>query len=397
VRVGGLKKVPDSGKTVALAPAGAGAPVPPTTTMESAVTSPAEPEVPAPGALRRPAISSAPSPKSGASPWPAGRRSAKELLADAKEFGKEDRRRSWFHVAETFTAIGALQILTIFLPGWPLRLAASLLMGLVIVRGFILYHDYMHNSILRGSALAKALLYGFGVYVLTPPNVWRQTHNYHHAHTAKIVGSHVGSYAMVTTEMWKQMSAKERLVYRVYRSPLTIFFAYFTVFLYGMCASSFLRNPKKNWDSALAIALHAAVIVGIVWLAGWEMLAFAYFVPLFVATMVGAYLFYAQHNFPDMHVQPRESWEYTRAAIESSSYMETGPVMAWLTGNIGYHHVHHLNPGIPFYRLPEAMKAIPELQSPKGKTSLHPRDIAAALRGKLWDAEGNRMVGYPRD
>ena len=328
-------------------------------------------------------------------PWPAGRRSPKELLAAAREFGKEDRARNWLHVAETFGALALLQAGTLALPHPALRALASIVMGLVIVRGFILYHDFMHNSILRGSRAARAIMYAYGVYVLTPPNVWRQTHNYHHAHTAKIVGSHVGSYLMVTTEMWKQMKPVERLVYRIYRHPLTILLAYFTVFMYGMCAASFLRNPRKNWDSLVALVVNFAVSGLLVAYAGWEVFLLAYFVPLFVATMAGAYLFYAQHDFPEMHVQPRESWEDTRAALESSSYMKGGPIMHWFTGNIGYHHVHHLNPGIPFYRLPEAMAAIPELQAPLGTTSLHPRDIAACFRAKLWDPAQGCMVGYP--
>ena len=116
---------------------------------------------------------------------------------------------------------------------------------------------------------------------------------------------------------------------------------------------------------------------------------------LFVATATGAYLFNAQHNFPEMDVQPRHEWEYTHAALHSSSYMKTGPIMGWLTGNIGYHHVHHLNPGIPFYRLPEAMKGIPELQTPHA-TSLHPKDIVACFQQKLWDPEQQVMVGYPK-
>lgn len=340
--------------------------------------------------------SAAPAARPAPQAWPPGRRTAKELLAAAKEFGKENRARSWFHVGETFAVLGVLQAITIAAPTWWARLPASILMGLVIVRGFILYHDFMHNSLLRGSVVGKWIMYAYGVYVLTPPNVWRQTHNYHHAHTAKIVGSHVGSYLMVTTDMWKQMTPTQRLVYKIYRHPLTIFFAYFTVFFYGMCVSSFLRNPRKNWDSMLAVVVNVAASVLLVVFAGWQMFVFAYFLPLFVATMAGAYLFYAQHDFPEMHVQPRESWEYTRAALESSSYMKAGPIVHWLTGNIGYHHVHHLNPGIPFYRLPEAMAAIPELQSPKGTTSLHPRDIAACFRAKLWDAEQNKMVGYPQ-
>lgn len=321
-------------------------------------------------------------------------RSGRELINASKEFQQENRARSWFHFIETFAVSFALAGALAVAPWWWVRLPLALLQGLVIVRIFILYHDFMHNSLLRGSAVAKWVMYAYGVLVLTPPKVWRQTHNYHHAHTAKIVGSHVGSYLMVTTDMWGKMTPRERFMYKLIRHPLTILFGYFTIFLYGMCISSFLRTPRKNWDSLLAVIVNFA-ITGLLWgFFGFELFFFAYFVPLFVATATGAYLFYAQHNFPDMYVQPRESWEYTRAALESSSYMETGPLLGWLTGNIGYHHVHHLNPGIPFYRLPEAMKGLPELQAPH-KTSLKPRDIVACFRQKLWDQERQEMVGYP--
>ncbi len=323
-------------------------------------------------------------------------RSGKELIAASKEFQPENRARSWFHFVETFGVSFALAAILALTPWWWLRLPIAILQGLVIVRLFILYHDFMHNSLLRGSTVAKWIMYAYGVLVLTPPKVWRQTHNYHHAHTAKIVGSHVGSYLVVTTDMWAKMSARERFMYKLIRHPLTILFGYFTIFLYGMCISSFLRNPRKNWDSLLALVVNLAITATVWSVFGFEHFFFVFFLPLFVATASGAYLFYAQHNFPEMHVQPRDSWEYTRAALESSSYMETGPIMRWLTGNIGYHHVHHLNPGIPFYRLPEAMKAIPELQSPR-RTTLSPDDIAVCFQQKLWDPEREQMVGYPED
>ena len=94
---------------------------------------------------------------------------------------------------------------------------------------------------------------------------------------------------------------------------------------------------------------------------------------------------------------PREDWTFVRASLESSSYMKLGPVMNYFTGNIGYHHVHHLNHRIPFYRLPEAMAGIPELHDPRGVTSLSPRDITACFKLKLWDPEAGHMVGYPSE
>lgn len=328
-------------------------------------------------------------------PGRATARSGRELIQASKPFQKEVRSRSWFHFFESFGVSFALAGVLFTVQDWRIQLPVALVQGLVIVRLFILYHDFLHNSFLRGSKVAKWVMSLYGLLVLTPPKTWRQTHNYHHAHTAKIVGSHVGSYAMVTTEMWGKLSAKERFMYRLIRHPLTILFGYFTLFLYGMCLSSFIRNPKKNWDSLVAIVLNVALSVGIAWGLGFQTYFFAFFLPLFVACASGAYLFYAQHNFPEMDVQPRHEWEYTHAALHSSSYMKTGPIMRWLTGNIGYHHVHHLNPGIPFYRLPEAMAGIPELQNPH-TTTLSPSDVVACFRQKLWDAEQGKMVGYPK-
>ena len=121
---------------------------------------------------------------------------------------------------------------------------------------------------------------------------------------------------------------------------------------------------------------------------------FAWGVPVAVASALGAYLFYAQHNYPGVKVARRENWTFSGAALESSSHMQLGPAMQWLTANIGFHHVHHLNPAIPFYRLPEAMAALSELQHPQ-VTSLRPRDVVACFRLKLWDPEQAKMVGYP--
>src|SRR5439155_7141085 len=107
-------------------------------------------------------------------------------------------------------------------------------------------------------------------------------------------------------------------------------------------------------------------------------------------TALGSYLFYAQHNFPGARFQEGDAWDYTAAALTGSSYIAMNPVLRWFTGNIGYHHVHHLNAGIPFYRLPEAMAQMEELQSP-GVTTLSPLGVYRCLRLKLWDPEGQRL------
>lgn len=277
---------------------------------------------------------------------------------------------------------------------WPLRALASVLLALSIVRTFVLFHDYMHQAILRDSPLARALYQLFGLLILVPPSVWRETHNYHHAHTAKIVGSHVGSFPMVTTTMWEKMSGRQRLAYRLARHPLTILFAYGTVFLWGMVLAPFVRAPRRHADAALSLALHAALLASLVHVGGVAAAVWACLLPMTMACAAGAYLFYAQHNFPGVYVADRAHWRFADAALRSSSYLRLGAFGRYVTANIGFHHVHHLNAAIPFYRLPEAMAAIPELAEPV-ETSLAPRDIRACLKLALWDAAAGRMVPFP--
>ena len=118
---------------------------------------------------------------------------------------------------------------------------------------------------------------------------------------------------------------------------------------------------------------------------------FAIAAPFFIAFALGAYLFYAQHNFPGVRFKENIEWSYENAALESSSFMTMNPFMHWVTANIGYHHIHHINSRIPFYRLPEVMKHFPELQNAK-ITSLKIKDIIACLKLKIWDPERNQMV-----
>ncbi len=322
-------------------------------------------------------------------------RSGRELIEATRPFAVESRARSWWYVLSGVGALLACAAVTLTRLPFAVRLLAGVVEGLLFVRVFILYHDFIHGSLLRNSKLARVVMYPFGLAVLAPPRVWRETHNYHHAHTMQMAGSHIGSYPVMTVAQWNEASPALRRKYRYARHPLTILFAYFTMFYLEMGLLAFLRAPRKRWDSLLAVIAHAGAGVLLFQWGGFTALLACQLAPLMVATTSGAYLFYAQHNFDRLHIQPRHTWTYDVAALQSSSFMETGPIVGWFTADIGYHHVHHLNPSIPFYRLREAMAAIPELQTP-GRTSLSPKEIAACLRLKLWDPQAGKMVGYPQ-
>jgi omega-6 fatty acid desaturase (delta-12 desaturase) len=239
--------------------------------------------------------------------------------------------------------------------------------------------------------------------VLTPARFWRHSHNSHHANVGKpvrpakrgvsLLTSDVGSFPLMTTAMWRKASTWQRLRYRVSRHPLTILCAYVTVFFLSLCVVPVFRNPRRYWHGVLAVAVHAGIIAALWGFAGFAVVFFAFLLPFAIGAVLGAYLFFAQHNHQEMHIVPIGEWTHYAASLESSTYMKLGPIMSWFTANIGYHHVHHVNSLIPFYRLPQCMAAIPEFQHPV-ETSLRPRDIAACFRWNLWDMQEDRLVGY---
>ena len=320
-------------------------------------------------------------------------RQGPELVRAAAPYAVEDRPRTWRLLAVTLAVFIGAEVGAVSAPWLALKLAFAVLAALTLVRLFIFYHDYLHGALFAGSTVGRYVMNTIGYWVLSGPSVWKQTHDYHHKNTSKMVGAAIGSYPIVSTDIWRIMTAEQRRQYTLVRHPLTMAFGYFTVFMLGMCLSPFRRQPRQHIDGLIALVQHFAMVGLIAYGFGWVNALVAGVLPVFIATGVGSYLFYAQHNFPDARLRDRSEWEYSFAATRSSSMMDMSPLMHWFTGNIGYHHVHHLNHRIPFYRLPEAMAAIPELQNP-GRTSLHPREVMECLRLKLWDPGRGRMVGF---
>lgn len=317
------------------------------------------------------------------------------LLRQSKTYAIERRVASWFKLLSTLSIFIVL-IATACVGDsiWLLRLPASILAGLVLVRLFILYHDYQHGTILKHAPFAAVVMWAYGLLTMNPPSIWNRSHNHHHKNNAKIFGAGIGSYPVMSAEAYRRADRMKRFGYMATRHPITIALGYVTIFAYGMCVRSFWYSPRTHWDSAAALAVHGGLAITLAWFAPLALL-FALVIPSAIAAAIGAYLFYAQHNYPSVKLHDRADWEYVAAALDSSSMIHMSPLMHWITGNIGYHHVHHLNARIPFYRLPEAMAGLAELQSP-GKTSLSCRDIAACFALKVWDPIAQRMVPVPR-
>ncbi len=323
-------------------------------------------------------------------------RVGRELLKATKPYVEESSAQSWWYVGSTFGLMMASLAAAGSLPWWPLQLVFSVLGALLMVRAFITFHDYLHGAILKDSRLAYWLFHAYGAFTLTPTRSWRTSHNYHHGHVGQVSSASVGAFPLLTTRMWRDSTRWQRFAYRAQRHPLVVLFSYPIVFGLNITLLPLLpllRSPAQHLDSLIALITHFGLI-GLLWLlGGFNVVFFVILLPMALASAMGCYLFFAQHSFRRMQIVSPEAWTYYRAAMESSSFMRMNRVMQWFTGNIGYHHIHHLNVRIPFYRLPEVMAAVPELQSPL-ITTLAPRDIADCFRFALWDEDKQCMVSY---
>jgi omega-6 fatty acid desaturase (delta-12 desaturase) len=316
----------------------------------------------------------------------------KNLILATKPFAKEIRARSWFHAISTLLLLISMLAGTLILHDIILKAICSILAGLLLIRMFIIYHDYLHHAILTRSPGAEVIMTIFGMYMLSPSSIWKRSHDHHHNHNSKLFSASIGSYPIVTKKKYQEMSPIDKFTYLAIRHPITIALGYLFMFIIGMCLRSFISNPRKHLDSLIALILHFTVAVLLFVFVGWQAWFFMFFLPFLIAFGLGSYLFYAQHNFPNVEFYENKDWVYEKAALASSSFMKMNPVMAWFTGNIGYHHIHHLNSKIPFYRLPEVMDHFAELQNCK-TTSLTPRAMMACFKLKVWDQESNRMIG----
>ena len=316
----------------------------------------------------------------------------KQIILATKPFAKENRAKSWLYTISTLLLLIAALFGTVYNFHWSLKIASSILAGLVIVRLFVIYHDHQHKAILDKSPLATFIFTLFGFYVLAPTGIWSASHDYHHKNNCKLFSASIGSYPIYTKHKFDNLSAGEKRHYLFIRHPLTILFGYIFTFMYGMCIKSMINRFSKNIDSLVGLILHISYQVTVFYFLGWQTWILMCAIPHFISGAMGSYLFYAQHNFPTVTFVGNEEWTYEGAALDSSSFMKLNQAMHWFTANIGYHHIHHMNSRIPFYRLPEVWEAIPEMRTAK-TTSLKIKDIWARLKLKVWDFDNKKMVG----
>ncbi len=315
-----------------------------------------------------------------------------KLTLATRKFSKENKVKSLYLSLSTFIFLVTSLCLTITFDNVIISLLFSILSGLLSLRMFVIYHDYLHEAILPKSKFARVMFTVFGMYILVPRRVWKSSHDFHHRNNSKLHKTHIGSFPVVTKSSFIRSSKIEKKRYLWTRHPLFILSGYVFTFIIGMCLKPLKSNFIKHIDSFYALAFHFSLQAFILLLFGFQSWILFSIIPNFIAGAIGTYLFYVQHNFPEVKLKSGKDWAYESAALESSSFIKMSRIMQWFTANIGYHHIHHLNSRIPFYRLPEVMNEFEELQKPK-TTTFKMKDIMQCLSLKLWDEESKKMIG----
>jgi len=179
----------------------------------------------------------------------------KELILATRPYAKEIRSKSWWCTLSTIFFLSLAFAGTVFIPYLAVKILFSIIAGLLLVRMFIIYHDHQHHSILINSRLADFIMTGFGFFILSPTSIWKRSHDHHHKHNSKLFSASIGSYPIATRKKFQEMPFREKFTYLTIRHPLTIGLGYFSMFIIGMCIASFVSNPRKHYDSLIALIL----------------------------------------------------------------------------------------------------------------------------------------------
>jgi omega-6 fatty acid desaturase (delta-12 desaturase) len=273
-----------------------------------------------------------------------------------------------------------------------ITLALALPASGFLLRTYIIFHDCAHGSFLPSKRANTWLGRVLGVIVYSPFLAWRHSHAVHHATAGDLDRRGVGDVPTLTAAEYAAMPAMKRLGYWLFRNPVVMFGIgpiYAMVIqprLVSRSSRPRIRRSVMSTNAVLAVAVAA-----LCWLMGWREFLLVQAPPAFLAGAAGVWLFYVQHQFEDTYWQSNEAWSYEEAALKGSSYLKLPKVLQFFTGNIGLHHVHHLNARTPNYNLQRAHDAHPVLQR---VPTLSLWDGLRAVRLKLWDEERGRLVTF---
>ncbi len=290
-----------------------------------------------------------------------------------------------------YATLWALMYWSLSVSYW-IAIPLAILAAGFLVRVFIIFHDCGHGSFFK-SRLANDIL-GFvtGVLTFTPYYLWRWEHSIHHASSGDLDKRGLGDVWTLTVQEYLEASRWKKFAYRLARNPIVLFviaplFLFLIKHRFASAKAGKRERLSVQWAN-LAILLMAAGMSSVF---GIEAYVLLQLIVLMVAGSAGVWLFYIQHQFEDVYWEHHGQWDYTAAALQGSSFYKLPRILQWFSGNIGFHHIHHLSPRIPNYNLEKCHDAEPLFQTVKPVTLF---SSFKSLTFRLWDEQQRKLVGY---
>jgi acyl-lipid omega-6 desaturase (Delta-12 desaturase) len=260
-----------------------------------------------------------------------------------------------------------------------------------LVRTFIIFHDCTHYSFFKSRKANEIVGTITGLFTFCSYEQWKHTHNLHHATNGNLEKRGVGDIWTLTLQEYADSSWLKRLLYRTYRNPILMFLIgplFIFLITYRFNRKNATKKEKKHVWMTNIILVSIVLILGFT--LGWKAFILVELPLFFIATFSGVWLFYVQHQFEDGYFEQGDNWNYVEAALKGSSYYKLPKIFQWFSGNIGYHHVHHLNSRVPNYHLEKAHKSDTQLQDVPTLTLW---TSLKSLTFKLWDEQSKKFIG----
>jgi acyl-lipid omega-6 desaturase (Delta-12 desaturase) len=275
---------------------------------------------------------------------------------------------------------------------WWLTLPLAVLAGAFLVRTFIIFHDCGHNCFLKSTTANHVIGALTGALAFTPYFHWRWEHAIHHASAGDLDRRGMGDVWTLTVREYLEASRWKRFAYRLARNPLVLFvLAPLFLFLLKQRVPSFQAPARERYSVYWTNLAMGAIAAGLIWLFGLKAYLIIQLTVVTMAGSAGVWLFYVQHQFDGVYWERHPEWDYVSAALQGSSFYKLPRVLQWFSGNIGFHHIHHLSPRIPNYHLEQCHRAEPLFQTVKPVTLF---SSLKSLTFRLWDEQRRTLIGY---
>lgn len=302
--------------------------------------------------------------------------------------------KSWWQVINSvvpYFLLWGLMVYSLEISYW-LTLLLSVFAAGFLVRIFIIFHDCGHGSFFKSDVLNRLVGIPLGLLSFTPYHRWHHDHKEHHATVGNLDKRGVGDVDTLTVEEYKRLTKWRKFVYRLYRNPIFLIgFAPMLLFIIQYRLPRTYMTPKDHLYLHLSNIAIASMVLLMMWAIGWREYLLIQLPITYISSVHGVWLFYVQHQYDSVQWERSDKWDYKTIALKGSSYFKLPLILQWFTGNIGFHHIHHLSPKIPNYKLARCHKENPIFQEIEPITFF---SSLKSLRLRLWDEKSQRLVGF---